>query len=77
MARLFYRVTGGLFNPSIALALFLVGIIGSVLFVLFCIAQRKLGRMSGIKFFNGTLREEVLHERLVVPIDEFRTIRNR
>ena len=32
--------------------------------------------MTGIKFFNGTLREEVIYERLVVPIDEPGTIRN-
>ena len=38
-AWLFYRVTGGLFNPNITLALFLVGIVGPVRFVLFCIAQ--------------------------------------
>jgi aquaporin related protein len=38
-AWLFYRVTGGLFNPNVSLALFLTGIIGPVRFVLFCIAQ--------------------------------------
>lgn len=38
-AWLFYRVTGGLFNPNVTLALFLVGCIGPVRFVLFCIAQ--------------------------------------
>ncbi|EGN99308.1 hypothetical protein SERLA73DRAFT_108745 [Serpula lacrymans var. lacrymans S7.3] len=38
-AWLFYRVTGGLFNPNISLALVLVGVIGPVRFVLFCIAQ--------------------------------------
>ena len=38
-AWLFYRVTGGLFNPNITLALFLVGVVGPVRFVLFCIAQ--------------------------------------
>ncbi|KAG9316049.1 aquaporin-like protein [Chiua virens] len=38
-AWLFYRVTGGLFNPDITLALFLVGVVGPVRFVLFCIAQ--------------------------------------
>ncbi|KAF8839520.1 aquaporin-like protein [Paxillus ammoniavirescens] len=38
-AWLFFRVTGGLFNPNITLALFLVGVIGPVRFVLFCIAQ--------------------------------------
>jgi len=36
---LFYRVTGGLFNPNITLALFLVGVVEPVKFVLFCIAQ--------------------------------------
>jgi aquaporin related protein len=38
-AWLFYRVTGGLFNPNVSLALFLVGCIGLVRFVLFSIAQ--------------------------------------
>ncbi|KAH7927689.1 aquaporin-like protein [Leucogyrophana mollusca] len=38
-AWLFYRVTGGLFNPNITLALLLVGVIKPVRFVLFCIAQ--------------------------------------
>jgi len=38
-AWLFYRVTGGLFNPNVSLALFLTGVIGLVRFVLFCIAQ--------------------------------------
>lgn len=36
---LFYRVTGGLFNPDISLALFLTGNIGFVRFVLYCLAQ--------------------------------------
>jgi aquaporin related protein len=38
-AWIFYRVTGGLFNPNISLALLLVGVIGPVRFVLYCIAQ--------------------------------------
>ncbi|KZT25911.1 aquaporin-like protein [Neolentinus lepideus HHB14362 ss-1] len=38
-AWLFYRVTGGLFNPNVSLALFLCGVIGPVRFVLYCIAQ--------------------------------------
>jgi glycerol uptake facilitator-like aquaporin len=38
-AWLFFRVTGGLFNPNISLALLLVGIIGPVKFVLYCVAQ--------------------------------------
>jgi len=38
-AWLFYRVTGGLFNPNVTLALFITGAIGPVRFVLFCIAQ--------------------------------------
>ncbi|KAI0710173.1 aquaporin-like protein [Earliella scabrosa] len=36
---LFYRVTGGLFNPDVSLALLLCGIITPVRFVLYCIAQ--------------------------------------
>jgi aquaporin rerated protein, other eukaryote len=38
-AWLFFRVTGGLFNPNISLALVLVGVIGPVRFVLYCVAQ--------------------------------------
>ncbi|CDO74945.1 hypothetical protein BN946_scf184945.g17 [Trametes cinnabarina] len=38
-AWLFYRVTGGLFNPDVSLALLLTGVIGPVRFVLYCIAQ--------------------------------------
>jgi aquaporin rerated protein, other eukaryote len=38
-AWLFFRVTGGLFNPNISLALLLVGVIKPVRFVLYCIAQ--------------------------------------
>jgi len=38
-AWLFYRVTGGLFNPNISLALLLVGVIGPVRCLFYCIAQ--------------------------------------
>ena len=38
-AWLFYRVTGGLFNPNVTLALFLTGCLGPVRFALYCIAQ--------------------------------------
>jgi len=38
-AWLFFRVTGGLFNPNISLALLLVGGMGPVRFILYCIAQ--------------------------------------
>jgi len=38
-AWLFFRVTGGLFNPNVSLALLLTGIIGPVRFVLYCVAQ--------------------------------------
>ncbi|EPQ51271.1 aquaporin-like protein [Gloeophyllum trabeum ATCC 11539] len=38
-AWLFFRVTGGLFNPNVSLALFICGVIGPVRFVLYCIAQ--------------------------------------
>jgi len=36
---LFYRVTGGVFNPAVSTSLLLVGAIGPVRFVLYCIAQ--------------------------------------
>ncbi|GJE85560.1 aquaporin-like protein [Phanerochaete sordida] len=38
-AWLFFRVTGGLFNPNVSTALLLAGVIEPVRFVLFCIAQ--------------------------------------
>jgi len=38
-AWMFFRVTGGLFNPNISLALLLIGSLGPVRFVLYCIAQ--------------------------------------
>ena len=38
-AWLFFRVTGGLFNPNVSTALFLSGVIGPVRFVLYCVAQ--------------------------------------
>ena len=36
---LFYRVTGGLFNPEVSLALLITGVIGPLRFGLYCIAQ--------------------------------------
>ena len=35
----FFRVTGGVFNPAVSTALLLVGAIGPVRFVLYCLAQ--------------------------------------
>lgn len=49
-AWLFFRVTGGLFNPNISLALLLVGVIKPVRFVLYCVAQ-----MSGAIAASGVL----------------------
>lgn len=45
-AWLFFRITGGLFNPNISLALLLVGVIKPVRFILYCIAQL-LGAIAG------------------------------
>ena len=36
---IFYRASGGVFNPNISLALFLNGVIGPLRFVLYCFAQ--------------------------------------
>jgi aquaporin related protein len=36
---MFFRVTGGLFNPNVSLALLLVGCLEPVRFVLYCVAQ--------------------------------------
>ncbi|KAF8577880.1 aquaporin-like protein [Ramaria rubella] len=38
-AWLFFRVTGGLFNPAVSTSLLLIGAIGPIRFVLYCIAQ--------------------------------------
>lgn len=38
-AWLFFRATGGLFNPNVSLSLFLVGSLKPLRFVLYCIAQ--------------------------------------
>jgi len=45
-AWLFFRITGGLFNPNVSLALLLVGVIKPPRFVLYCIAQL-LGAIAG------------------------------
>lgn len=45
-AWLFFRVTGGLFNPNISLALLLVGALRPVRFVLYCMAQL-VGAIAG------------------------------
>ena len=45
-AWLFFRVTGGLFNPNVSLGLALVGVIQPVRFVLYCIAQL-VGAVAG------------------------------
>ena len=38
-AWIFFRVSGGVFNPNLSLALFLIGGISPTRFVLYCIAQ--------------------------------------
>lgn len=38
-AWIFYRITGSLFNPNVSLALWIIGAIGTVRFILCCIAQ--------------------------------------
>jgi glycerol uptake facilitator-like aquaporin len=38
-AWIFFRVTGGVFNPNLSLALLLIGAISPTRFVLYCIAQ--------------------------------------
>ncbi|KAG6369697.1 aquaporin-like protein [Boletus reticuloceps] len=62
-AWLFYRVTGGLFNPNITLALFLVGVVSPVRFVLFCIAQ-----MQGINSAQGVFIEMFITAALVIAV---------
>lgn len=45
-AWLFFRITGGLFNPNVSLALLLVGVIKPVRCILYCVAQL-LGAIAG------------------------------
>lgn len=51
-AWLFFRMTGGLFNPNVSLALLLVGVIKPVRFVLYSIAQL-LGAIVGSALLLG------------------------
>lgn len=51
-AWLFFRVTGGLFNPNISFALLLVGSLKPLRFVLFCIAQLT-GAIVGAALVRG------------------------
>jgi len=51
-AWLFFRVTGGLFNPNISLALLLIGELPPVRFVLYCIAQL-VGAIAGAAIVRG------------------------
>ncbi|KAF8151022.1 putative aquaporin 1 [Crassisporium funariophilum] len=51
-AWLFFRVTGGLFNPNISLALLLVGSLRPVRFVLYCIAQM-VGAIAAAAIVRG------------------------
>ena len=47
-------VTGALYNPNIALGLFLVGAINPVRFVLYCIAQL-VGSIVAVAILDGLL----------------------
>jgi len=51
-AWLFFRVTGGLFNPNISLSLFLIGELPPVRFVMYCIAQLS-GAIAGAAIVRG------------------------
>jgi len=53
-AWIFFRGTGGLFNPNVSLALVLVGAIGPVRFVMYCIAQI-LGAIAAAGLVRGLL----------------------
>lgn len=57
-AWLFFRITGGLFNPNVSLALLLVGVIKPVRFVLYCIAQL-LGSIAGSALLLGLTSESL------------------
>jgi len=65
---LFYRTSGGVFNPNVAFALLLVGAIRPVRFVLYCIAQLSgsvaaagllLALVPGLLTVNTTLAPDV------------------
>jgi len=66
-AWLFFRITGGLFNPNISLALLLVGAIKPVRFVLYCIAQL-LGATAGSAILRG-LTSKNLSVKFVINFD--------
>ncbi|PPQ95456.1 hypothetical protein CVT26_008475 [Gymnopilus dilepis] len=51
-AWLFYRATGGLFNPNVTLSLLIVGSLGPVRFVLYCIAQL-VGAIAAAAILRG------------------------
>ncbi|EJU04269.1 aquaporin-like protein [Dacryopinax primogenitus] len=53
-AWLFFRVTGGVFNPAVSTALLLVGAIGPIRFILYCLAQI-LGAIAASAILLGLL----------------------
>jgi hypothetical protein len=69
-AWLFFRVTGGLFNPNVSLALLLVGIIRPVRFVLFCLAQL-LGAIAASALLMA-LTPGPLSVKFILPFEEYR-----
>jgi aquaporin rerated protein, other eukaryote len=65
-AWIFFRATGGLFNPNVSLALVLVGAIGPVRFVLYSIAQF-LGAIAAAGLVRGLLPGSLDVEYVYVP----------
>jgi aquaporin related protein len=65
-AWLFFRITGGLFNPNVSLALLLVGAIKPVRFMLYCIAQL-LGAIAGSAILRG-LTSKSLSVKFVIGL---------
>lgn len=63
---LFYRVTGGLFNPNVSLALLITGVIGPVRFILYAIAQL-VGGITAAAIIEG-LTPDALASKYVAPV---------
>ncbi|KAJ8501844.1 hypothetical protein ONZ45_g12013 [Pleurotus djamor] len=65
-AWLFYRVTGGLFNPNVSLALWLTGIIGPVRLIAYIIAQL-LGGIAAAGIIRGLTSAPLASNTILSP----------
>ncbi|KAJ8520176.1 hypothetical protein ONZ45_g2949 [Pleurotus djamor] len=65
-AWLFYRVTGGLFNPNVSLALWLTGIIGPVRLIAYIVAQL-LGGIAAAGIIRGLTSAPLASNTILSP----------